>query len=184
MGANVQNFTRYFYQNKFISSTHRNTFSNPTKMIDGDFDEFTLSNTVHPFGIDAKQENKLSINITIEPFKRKNSNSRGDILYLQKNTTFCEDVTGLRPCKYEDTYFGDIFEYSKDGVSSKDLILFQVLPETKELIIDVFYGYYPVNKTELLKNINEHPWHKKTTVRGGLKSFKTFKGIKKYPHAR
>jgi hypothetical protein len=153
-------------------------------MIDGDFDEFTLSNTVHPFGIDAKHENKLSVKITIEPFKSKNSNSRGNILYLQKNIPFCEDVTGLRPCKYVDTYFGDIFEYSKEGVSSKDLILFQVLSETKELIIDVFYNYYPVNKTELLKNINQHSWHKKTTVRGGLKSFKTFKGIKKYTHAR
>jgi hypothetical protein len=184
MDANVQNFTRYFYQNKFTSSTHRNTFSNPSKMIDGDFDEFILSNTVYPFGIDAKQENKLSVKLTIEPFKNRNTNSKGYVLYLQKNVPFCKDVTGLRSCKFNYTYHGDIYEIEKKGFKKKELILFQVIPETRELIIDVFYGYYPVNKTELLKIINQHPWHKKTTVRGGLKSFKTFKGIKNQPHAR
>jgi hypothetical protein len=94
-------------------------------MIDGDFDEFTLSNTVYPFGIDAKHENKLSVKITIEPFKSKNSNSRGNILYLQKNIPFCEDVTGLRPCKYVDTYFGDIFESLKMHLQLKTLFYFK-----------------------------------------------------------
>ena len=84
MGANVQNFTRYFYQNKYISSTHRNTFSNPTKMIDGDFDEFTLSNTVYPFGIEAKQENKLSEKVTIEPFKGKNLRGFLYVIYKEQ----------------------------------------------------------------------------------------------------
>jgi hypothetical protein len=147
-------------------------------MIDGDFDEFTLMNTVHPFGIDVKQENKLSVKLTIEPFKDKNTNSKGYVLYLQKNMPFCKDLTGLKPCKFNNTFYGDVFEINKQGLKTKELLLFQILPETKEIIIDVFYGFYPVSNKELFKIIDQHLWHKKTPIARGLKSFKTFKGIK------
>jgi len=165
MVSNVQNFsfTRYIYQNKFISNEHQNTFFNPTKMVHGDFDEFVLLNTIYPFGISVNKSNRLSIRITIEPYKGFNSKSKGAILYLQNDVPNNQDETGLRPTKFIDTYYGDFYKFNDAGTKIKDLVLCQILPQEKQLIIDVYYGYYPKNCKERKHLIDNHSWHKKST---------------------
>lgn len=181
MSENVQNpsFTRYVYQNTYLSMRNRNTFNKPHKMIKGDFDQFILSNTIYPFGLEIKKVNKLSLRITIEPFKYFNSKSRGVVLYLQNDFPYSQDVTGLRPTKHQNVYYGDFYKINDKGVKTKDLVLVQVLEKSKELIIDVYYGYYPKNSIERMKIIDEHHWHEKTTPRSGFKSFKTLSAINK-----
>lgn len=166
------NFTRYIFQNSFVSHKNRNVFYFPKKMQISDFDEFVLANTIYPFGVALKQQKKLPIYITIEPFKNDNTKTKGAILYLQETTTN-KDLTGLRETRYENTYYGDFYEAKASGMKNKDFVLFQVVPETMVLIVDVFYAYYPSSKKERLKLIENHQWHKKTTPVGGLKSFKT-----------
>ena len=152
---------------------NRNTFYNPHKMQKGDFDQFILSNTIYPYGLAVKRANKLSLRITIEPFKHLNSKSKGVIIYLQNDIPHNQDETGLRPTKYANIYFGDLYKINDNGTKIKDLVLCQALPQTKQLIIDVYYGYYPNTANERIQVIDAHPWHKKTTPWGGLKSFKT-----------
>lgn len=182
MVSKVQNynFTRYIYQNTFISNKDRNTFYNPSKMIKGNFDGFVLSNTIYPFGLPINRDNnKLSIHIVIEAFKGFNSNSKGVVFYLQNEVPNIQDETGLRPTRFVHAYYGDFYKYNNDGSKSRDLVLCQVIPKTKQLIIDVYYGFYPKTNKERLKIINGHIWHKKTTLKSGLKSFKTFAAINK-----
>lgn len=174
MVSEVQNlnFTRYIYQNKFISNKDRNTFYNPCKMIKGDFDEFVLANTIYPFGIAINRlNNKLSLHIIIEVLDSK---SKGVVFYLQNGVPNIQDETGLRSTKFMHIYYGDFYKYNEDKTKNKDLVLCQVLQRTKELIIDVYYGNYPNSNKERIQLIDVHPWHKKTTPRSGLKSFKTF----------
>lgn len=152
---------------------NRNTFCNPQRMIKGDFDQFILSNTIYPFGLVINRDNKLSLRITIEPFKGLNSKSQGVLLYLQNEVPCNKDETGLRPTKYNDIYYGDFYKRNDNGTKTKDLVLCQAIPQTKQLIIDVYYGYYPKTSFERIQVIDGHLWHKKTTLKSGLKSFKT-----------
>ena len=181
MSINVQdlNFTRYVYQNTFISHKHRNTFCNPHQMVRGDFDQFILSNTIRPFGIPIVRNNKLSLRITIEPFKHINSNSKGVLLYLQNEIPHNQDESGLRRTKYKNLFYGDFYKLNKTGAKCRDLIICELDPKDKLLIIDVYYGYYPTTNKERETIINNHLWHKKTTPKSGLKSFKTFQAINK-----
>ena len=48
------------------------------------FNKFSLSNAVYAFGIDAKQENKLSEKVTIEPFKGKNLRGFLYVIYKEQ----------------------------------------------------------------------------------------------------
>tara|TARA_R110002167_G_scaffold365859_1_gene591663 strand:+ start:3834 stop:4373 length:540 start_codon:yes stop_codon:yes gene_type:complete len=179
MSINVQNlnFTRYIYQNTFTSSKYRNTFCNPEKMKQGDFDEFLLLNTIYPYGEVINRENKLSVHITIEPFKNCNTLTKDAILYLQTKPTN-EDLTGLWFTGLNRTFYGDFYKYDEGGKKIKDFVLFQAVPETKELVIDVYYGYCPKNKSERIKLIKNHLWHKKNHSNvSGLKSFKTLMAL-------
>lgn len=181
MQKNFQNlnFTRYIYQNIYISNKDRNTFYKPNEMIIGDFDQFILSNTIYPFGFAINRNNRLAIRIILEPFKNFNSKSKGVVLYLQNEVPNRKDETGLRPAKFIHTYYGDFYKFNNDGIKIKDLVLCQAIPKSKELIIDIYYGYYPEGFKELNELINQHQWHKKTSNRAGLKSFKTFVAINK-----
>tara|TARA_R110002050_G_scaffold17668_4_gene52187 strand:+ start:1519 stop:2058 length:540 start_codon:yes stop_codon:yes gene_type:complete len=179
MSTDVQNlhFTRYIYQNTYFSSKHRNTFCNPEKMKQGDFDEFLLQNTIYPYGKIINRENKLSVHITIEPFKNCNTHTKHAILYLQTKPNN-EDLTGLWFTGVLGTFYGDFYKYDGRGKKIKDFVLFQVVPETKELVIDVYYGYFPANKIERLELIKNHLWHKKNHPNmSGLKSFKTLMAL-------
>ena len=165
MATNVQNlnFTRYVYQNTFLSMKYRNTFCNPEKMQRGDFDQFVLVNTIYPSGLLVRKRNNLCPKITIEPHKGINTKTKGAVLYLQNEIPTIKDITGLWPTKHDNTYYGDFYEVNGNGAKVKDLILFQAVPEIKELIIDVYYGYYPKTPKERIQLIDGHPWHKKTT---------------------
>lgn len=175
MATNVQNydFTRYVYQSTFLSSENRNTFCNPEKMQLVDYDQFILVNTIYPYGLQIRKRNNLCLKIKIEPFKGINTKTKGAVLYLQNEIPTGKDETGLWPTKYENTYYGDFYEINANGEKTKDLILLQAVPETKQLIIDVYYGFYPKTSKERIQLIDGHTWHKKSTPRGALKSFKT-----------
>jgi hypothetical protein len=145
----------------------------------GDFDQFILVNTIYPYGLATRKRNNLCPKITIEPHKGINTKTKGAILYLQNEIPDVKDETGLWPTKYDNTFYGDFYDFNNNGRKVKDLILLQAVLETKELIIDVYYDYYLKNQKERTRLIDGHPWYKKTTTRGGLKSFKTFYDIEK-----
>ncbi|TLF46926.1 hypothetical protein [Maribacter aurantiacus] len=141
----------------------------------GDFDRFTLKNTIHPFGIRPNVENRLTVGIVLEPFKDCNTQTRGAILYLQTEP-YARDETGLFPTRFRNAYYGDLYEKHPDGTKSKDLLLFQFIEQTKELIIDAFYGYYPRSRKELTQLIDGHNWHKKNAPESVSKVVQNFDG--------
>ncbi|MEG3656183.1 hypothetical protein V5097_02155 [Arenibacter palladensis] len=97
----------------------------------------------------------------MEPFKNVNSKSQGVILYLSNEVPNNQDETGLRPTKYANTYYGDFYKFNDHNIKIKDLVLCQAIPPTKQLIIDVYYGYYPKTSYERIQVIDGHLWHKK-----------------------
>lgn len=156
-----ENFIRYIYCLKYSCSN---------------FDEYILNNRVTIYGILKTESIDMPIRVQIEPYKNINSNTSGAIHYLRNCFPHDPiDVTGLFPTMKNNIYYGDY----KKNVGAKVLILFQFILETKELIIDVFDNFYPINKTQLQELINGHYWHKKSTPKECLKVVQNFKGHKK-----
>ncbi|MCB0747281.1 MAG: hypothetical protein KDC90_07435 [Ignavibacteriae bacterium] len=110
---------------------------------------------------------ELALNVEIEPFKNRNTKTKGVKLYFRNRFPFpyeAKDETGLRPTMFLDCYYGDIVYTNAENERNKVLVLFQVLKDEKKLIVDVFDGYYPKNTRERIKTIKQHEWYKKSTL--------------------
>ncbi len=165
MGTTVQNlnFTRWIYELKYSCP---NTFN-----------EFVLVNRLDLYSTLNANRYELALIVEIEPFKGKNTNTKGASLYFRNCYPHDpKDETGLFPTRYENIYFGDLKFIGVDGNQKKVLVLFQIIPEYEQLIIDVFDSCYPIKSNERNQIINGHPWYKKSTPRDAFKVVQNFTG--------
>ncbi len=107
-------------------------------------------------------KNILTDLIRIEPYQGK-SKATNLNHYLRLRTTNnwskCEQVSGLRPTKFKEVYYGD-----RNKNDKKSLLIFQyfnhlsgMFGETeKHLKIDVYPNYYPFNNTIRQNTINNY----------------------------
>lgn len=90
--------------------------------------------------------------LRIEKFNGK-SNATNIDNYLRLRTTTnwstSQMVTGLRPTNKEGLFYGD---YTNKITGKKTLLLFTLSKDLQTLFIDVYRGFYPLNKG-ILQNI-------------------------------
>ena len=154
MSSNVQNlnFTRWVYG---LNYSCPNTFN-----------EFILLNRVDLFSSLNANRYELALRVQLEPHKGINSKTKGAKMYFSNWFPHDpKDETGMFPTIFDNIYFGDLKFLAIDGEEKKVLVLFQILKEDEQLIIDVFDDYYTSNIKKLNKLLNSHSWHKKSTPR-------------------
>lgn len=92
----------------------------------------------------------LTEKLRIELYRGK-SNATGINTYLRLRTStnwqMCEQVTGLRPTKNRNIFYGDRIQKGK-----RNLLVFEYLNNGKTLKIDVYRSFYP-NSRAILLNI-------------------------------
>ena len=129
MEKSVQNFTRYIYSLHYACET---------------FNEFKLIHRTILYSTLDPNRFDLAYRIELEPHKRVNSNSTGVKYYLAHfESNRMKDLTGLRYTHLHNILFGDLNFLDSQGYRKKVLLLCQILPQEKQLVIDVFDKYYP-----------------------------------------
>lgn len=110
------------------------------------YDVYTLVNQ------SPQSINLLTEELRIEDY-RGFSNAKGFNKYLRLRTTTnwatCEEVTGLRPTKNNNVFYGDRVYKGK-----KNLLVF--VYNDNQLRIDVYRSYYPCNTTLLQRIIEQY----------------------------
>jgi len=99
--------------------------------------------------------NLLTDLIRIEPFLNKSrANNFNDYFRIRNNSSWQKSnlITGLKPTTTKGLFFGDCSKVGIIGNTKKSLLLFYYVPNTNQLIIDVFTDYYPYNDY-LLQNL-------------------------------
>jgi len=133
MNTGNENFVRHIYQvNKELKS-------------------YTIYQLVEV----KKNTNLLTDLIRIEPFLNKSrANNFNDYFRIRNNSSWQKSnlITGLKPTTTKGLFFGDCSKVGIIGNTKKSLLLFYYVPNTNQLIIDVFTDYYPYNDY-LLQNL-------------------------------
>ncbi|WCM40859.1 hypothetical protein MG290_07685 [Flavobacterium sp. CBA20B-1] len=92
----------------------------------------------------------LTETLRIEVYRGK-SNAKGIETYLRLRTSTnwqtCEMVTGLRPTKNRNVFYGD-----RKVNGKRNLLIFEYLDNDKALKIDVYRAFYP-NTPKILQDI-------------------------------
>ena len=90
----------------------------------------------------------LTETLRIELYRGK-SNAKGINTYLRLRTTnnwqTCEQITGLRPTKSRNVFYGD-----RKINGKRNLLVFEYLNDGKVLKIDVYRSFYPNTNNILL----------------------------------
>ena len=117
---------------------------------------FDLTHEVKSYSVFTQDFVNSSINqlltevIRIELYRGK-SNAKGIETYLRLRTSTnwqtCEQVTGLRPTKNRNVFYGD-----RKVNGKRNLLVFEYLDNGKVLKIDVYRAFYP-NTPKILQDI-------------------------------
>ncbi|OFY96734.1 MAG: hypothetical protein A3K10_15715 [Bacteroidetes bacterium RIFCSPLOWO2_12_FULL_31_6] len=102
--------------------------------------------------------NLLTDLIRIEPFLNKSKATNfNDYFRIYNKSSWAKSdlITGLIPTSTKHLFFGDCKKPSLIGNTSKSLLLFYFVPNSNQLIIDVFTDYYPYNDNLLINLLNE-----------------------------
>ena len=117
---------------------------------------FYLTHEVKLYSVFTQDFVNSSINqlltevIRIELYRGK-SNAKGIETYLRLRTSTnwqtCEKVTGLRPTKNRNVFYGD-----RKVNGKRNLLVFEYLNNGRTLKIDIYRAFYP-NNTNILQDI-------------------------------
>lgn len=138
------------------------------------FIEFRLDHQRDMYSSLSPERYKLGTITELEPFKKKNSKTKGTKIYFRNLLPHNpKDETGMFPTEYENIYYGDILYYVNNE-RKQVLVFFQFVFEESKMIVDVFDDYFTKKQRERNQVLKLHPWYKKKApIKSALKSFKT-----------